>query len=341
MSEKMQSERDLEALRELTARDIPELETTIHAIRRRGAEAGPRPWNSRRFFMALVHSFRTRPVVATALVVAAVVLVGLIAPVSYDRVVGQDVALAVAGKEMSPQEVSTVAQGLKGALGASHVMAEAISEGAQPCVVFHATLPRRSGADVRRSAAEFARTLAAAGRSASVQVTPRRERVRYPAVAYALDQMIRISVDGKVASQLEAEIRAALVQAGVPDAQVSVTDLPGGGREVKMTVERTQQGGTPPVAPEPVPQIVLTKNGAPITPGEGISVKIQKKVINGATTLALEVVAKGRTAKFEVPNSDSMSDTALSQTISAHLKQAGIDAQVTVAAWKISIDSVK
>lgn len=260
---------------------------------------------------------------------------------SYDRVVGQDVALAVAGKEMSAQEVSAVAKGLKSALGASQVMAEMVSDGAQPRVVFHATLPRRSSAGVQRSATEFARTLAAAGRSASVQVTPRRERGRYPAVAYALDQMIRISVDGKVASQLEAEIRAALAQAGVHDAQVSVADRPDGGREVKMTVERTQQGGAPPAAPEPVPQIVLTKNGAPITGGEGFSVKIQKKVIDGSTTLAMEVVSKGRTAKFEVPNSGAMTDAALSDAISAHLKQAGIEARVTVAGGKISIERVK
>ncbi len=341
MNEKLQPERDLEALRRLTARDIPELETTVQAIRRRGAESGPRPWISRRPFMAFVHSVRTRPVVATALVVAVVVLAGLIAPVSYDRVVGQDVALALAGKEMSAQEISTVAQGLRVALGASQVMAEAVSDGPQPQVVFHAALPRRSGAEVQRSATEFARTLAAAGRSASVEVTPRRERVRYPAVAYALDQIIRISVDGKVASQLEAEIRAALLQAGVHDAQVSVTDRPGGGREVRMRVERTQKGGAPPATPEPVPQIVLTKNGAPITPGEGLSVKVQKKVIDGATTLALEVVSKGKTAKFEVPHSDSMSDTALSQVISAQLEQAGIDARVTVVGGRISIDSVK
>lgn len=341
MSEKLQSERDLEALQRLTARDIPELEITLQAIRRREAESAPLPWNSRRFFMALVASVRTRPVLATALVVAVVVLAGMIAPVSYDRVVGQDVALAVSGKEMTSQDVAAVAKGLKTALGAGQVMAEAVSDGAQPRVVFHATLPRRSSADVQRSATEFARTLAAAGRSASVQVTPRRERVRYPAVAYALDQMIRISVDGKVASQLEAEIRAALAQAGVHDAQVSVTDRPGGGREVKMTVERTQKGGAPPAEPEPVPQIVLTKNGAPITPGEGLSVKIQKKIIDGATTLALEVVSKGRTARFEVPNSDRLSDTALSQVVSEHLKQAGIDARVTVAGGRISIDPVK
>ncbi len=341
MSEKLQSERDLEALRRFTARDIPELETTLQAIRRREADSGPRPWIQRRFFMALVHSVRTRPVLAMALVVALVVLAGMIAPVSYDRVVGQDVALAVSGKEMSAQDVAAVARGLKAALGAGQVMAEAISGGAQPRVVFHATLPRRSSADVQRSATEFARTLAAAGHSASVQVTPRRERVRYPAVAYALDQIIRISVDGKVASQLEAEIRAALAQAGVHDAQVSVTDRPGGGREVKMTVERTQNGGAPPAEPEPVPQIVLTKNGAPITPGEGLSVKIQKKVIDGATTLALEVDSKGMTAKFEVPNADTMSDTALSQTISARLTEAGIDARVTVTGGKISIEPVK
>lgn len=341
MNEKQQSERDLEALRMLTARDIPELSTIIQDIRHREAGSGPRLRTSRRFFMALVHSVRTRPVVATALLVAFVVLGGMIVPVSYDRVVGQDVALAVSGTPMSPGEVSDVAQGLKGALGASQVVAEVVSDGAQPHVVLHAALPRRSGADVQRSASEFARTLAAAGRSASVQVTPRRERVRYPAAAYALDQIIRISVDGKVASQLESEIRAALEQAGVHDAQVSVTDRPGGGREVKMAVERTRDGNALPETPEPVPQIVLTKDGAPLAGGEGISVKVQKRKAGGITSLIVDVTSHGKSAKAEVANSDAMSDAALADAITSQLKQAGVDVRVTVVGGKISVEQAK
>jgi len=177
--------------------------------------------------------------------------------------------------------------------------------------------------------------------SASVQVTPHRERVRYPAVAYAFDQIINISVDGKSAAALEAEIRDRLAQAGVHDAQVSVTDRPDGGREVKMTVEReaVNDGSQPP--PEPMPQVVLSRNGAPLTGGEGIAVKIKKMKANGSTTLIVEVDSNGKTAKVEVPNADTQTDAAMADQISAQLRQAGIDAKVTVTNGKVSIEPNK
>jgi type IV pilus biogenesis protein CpaD/CtpE len=165
--------------------------------------------------------------------------------------------------------------------------------------------------------------------------------VRYPAVAYAFDRLINISVDGKSAAALEAEIRDRLAQAGVPDAQVSVTDQPGGGREIRMTMERERQGDAPPVPPEPMPQVVLTKGGAPIADAEGTTVKIQKKVVDGVSSLLVDVTSKGRTVKVEVPNSGSLSDSALEEMISSKLRQAGIDARVSVVGGKVSIDSVK
>jgi len=291
--------------------------------------------------MALLHSIRTRPAVASAEVGAVAVLIAVVVPVSYDKVVGQDVALTVTGQGIGSQEIAGVAHSLKSALHANGVMVETISSGAGPRFVLHATLPRRSGADVQRATAEFARELASKGYSASVQVRPQLERVRNPAAAYAFDQIISISVDGKSAAALESEIRDRLAQAGVPDAQVSVTDRADGGREVKMTVERqaVNDGTAPP--PEPMPQIVLTKDGAPLTGGEGLAVKVKKMKTDTSTTLIVEVDSNGKTAKVEVPNSDTMSDAAIADAITTQLHQAGIDARVTVTGGKISIDPVK
>jgi type IV pilus biogenesis protein CpaD/CtpE len=330
-------DRDLAALRNLSARDVPELDDTIQAIRRRRLDTARAPWYSRRKIMALLQSIRTRPAVAAAFAGALAVLVAMVVPVSYERVVGQDVALTVAGQNLGSAEIAGVAQGLKQALSASSVMVEATPGGGP--FVLHATLPRRSGGDVRRATGVFANELASRGYAASVQVTPRREKVRYPAVAYAFDQIINISVDGKSAAALEAEIRDRLSQAGVPDAQVSVTDRPDGGREVKMTVERqaVNDGTQPP--PEPMPQIVLSKNGTPMTGGEGIAVKVKKLKTNSSTTLIVEVNSNGKTATVEVPNSDTMSDAAIADRISTQLHQAGIDARVTVTNGKVSIES--
>ncbi len=337
MNDESQLDRDLEALRKVSARDVPDLHATIQDIRRRGLESGRAPWNFRRNLMALIHSAATRPAFAAGVVFALALLVAMVVPVSYDRVVGQDVALTIAG---AAKDVPAVAQGLKAALGSRSVMVEAIPGDSGPRFVLHTTLPKRSGADVQRATMDFARDLAAKGYSASVQVTPHRERVRNPAVAYAFEQIINISVDGKSAAALEQEIRDRLAQAGVPDAQVSVTDRSDGGREVQLKVERQHEGdaSTPP---EPMPQVVLTKDGAPLAGAEGVAVKIQKRKINGSTSLVLDVTMKGKTAKVEVPNSDTLSDAALTDTITSQLRQQGIDARVSVVGGKVTIEEAK
>ena len=341
MNEKSQLDQDLAALRELSTRDVPDLGATVQTIRERGLDSSPKLWDFRRNFMALLDSIRTRRTVAAAAVGVLAVLVAMVVPVSYERVVGQDVALTVMGKGIGSSEIARVAQGLKGALGASGVTVEAIQGTEVPSFVLHATLPKRSGVEVQRSTTEFARDLAAKGYSASVLVSPHRARVRYPAVAYAFDQIIRINVDGKSAATLEREIRDRLAAAGVPDAQVSVTDRPEGGREVRLTMERQREGTVPPTQPEPIPQLELTKNGAPLTGGEGFLVKIQKRKVDGATSLLVDVTSNGKTAKVEVANSDSMSDSALADAITAQLRKAGIDARVTVTAGKVSIEPMK
>jgi type IV pilus biogenesis protein CpaD/CtpE len=338
MNDESQLNRDLEALRKVSARDVPDLHATIQDIRRQRLESGRAPWNFRRNLMALIHSARTRPAFAAGVVFALAVLVAMVVPVSYDRVVGQDVALTIAG---AAKDVPAVAQGLKAALGSKDVMVEAISGDSGPRFVLHTTLPKRSGQDAQRATMDFARDLAAKGYSASVQVTPHRERVRNPAVAYAFEQIINISVDGKSAAALEQEIRDRLAQAGVPDAQVSVTDRSDGGREVRLKVERERHGdGTAP-PPEPMPQVVLTKDGAPLAGAEGVAVKIQKRKINGSTSLLLDVTMKGKSAKVEVPNSDTLSDLALADTITSQLRQQGIDARVSVVGGKVSIEEAK
>ncbi len=341
MNDPTRLDRDLQALKKLSARDAPDLGATIQTIRQRGLDSGRAPWNLRRKLMALFDSARTRPAVAALVVGVLAVLVAMVVPVSYDRVTGQDVALTLAGKGIGNQEVAQAAQGLKGALGVKGVLVDAFTASDGPRFVLHTTLPKRSGADVQRATAGFARELASNGYSASVQVTPHRERVRYPAVAYAFDQIIRISIDGKTSAAIEQEIRDQFAQAGVPDAQVSVTDAPQGGHEVKLRVERQREGDASTATPEPLPQLVLTKDGAPLGGGEGLTVKVQKKKIDGATSLTVDVTLSGKAARAEVANSDAMSDAALADAISSQLERQGIDAKVSVVAGTISIEPVK
>ncbi|MGH7681259.1 MAG: hypothetical protein ACRENN_04655 [Candidatus Eiseniibacteriota bacterium] len=341
MNDPSQLDRDLEALRELSTREIPDLDVTLQAIRRREAQSHAERWNFRRKVMALVHSIRTRPAVAVGTVAVLAVLVALVLPVSYDKVTGQDVALTVSGNGIGEAEVAGVAHGFKGALHAGSVMVEAGAEDAGTSYVLHTTMPKRLTTEMRQATAAFASDLAAKGFAASVQVTPHRERVRYPAVAYAFDQIIQISVDGKSSVALEQEIRARLAQAGVANAQVSVTDRPEGGQEVRLNMQQEQQGVVPGTPPPSVPQVVLTKNGAPITGGQSMTVKVQKQKINDAVTLIVDVAQNGKNATVTVPNSQSMSDPALAAEITAQLQRAGIMAKVTVVGGKISVEETR
>jgi len=340
MNDESHLDQDLAALRAVSARNVPDLDTTIQTVRRRGLESSPGPWNIRRKLMAGIHSVRTRPAVAAVALGAFVVVAALVVPVSYERVVGNDVALTVSGN--GKEQVQAIAQDLQGLLGSGGVRVEALAGDGAPRFVLRANSPMRSAAEVQRATGEFARKLAAAGYSASVRVTPHRERVRYPAAAYAWDQIIRISVDGKAASELESEIRSRLAEAGVSDAQVSVTDRPGGGRDIQLKVERQNVGDPSTAPPETgLPQLILTKGGAPVE-GEGFAVKIQRKRASGGpTTLVVEVTSNGKTAKAEIPNSESMSDADMTSAITTQLRQAGIDILVAVENGKIRVEPAK
>jgi hypothetical protein len=181
--------------------------------------------------------------------------------------------------------------------------------------------------------------LAQKGYTASLAVAPHKEHVTSPAVAYAWNQIIQISVDGKSASALESEIRQRLAESGMPDAQVSVKDSPQGGREISVNMQRQNFGGVP-AAQEPPPELVLTKNGAPITGGSTVKIKKMKDQ-TGATSLVVETSDKGKTATATIPNSEKMSDAELQSAIETQLRQAGLNVQVEVVGGQIKVRPIE
>jgi hypothetical protein len=271
------------------------------------------------------------------------VIASMVVPVSYDRVTGHDVSLTLAGSGLEMEQVAAVAKDMKARLAAEAVSVQIEAGGAGTSYVLNATATERSRAEVAGAASGFVRELAGKGVSAAVSVAPHKERVRYPVAAYAWDQIIRISVDGKSASQLENEIRQRLAEAGVPDAQVSVTDVPDGGRNVSLKVERLRTSGDPSTEPrEPMPQLVLTKDGAPLGGENAVKVQLQKrKTQDGAVTLIADVTAHGKSAKIEVPNIQSMSDTELANTLQTRFREAGLNVNVTVTNGDLKIEPVQ
>lgn len=289
--------------------------------------------------MAAVQSMKARPALAALAAAVLVIAVGMVVPVSYDRVTGHDVSISLAGAYFTADQIAPTAQEMKASLGADGVQVQAMEENGAARFVFHTTLPERSRAEAARKAGAFVKALADKGITASLAVTPHKEHVTSPAVAYAWNQIIQISVDGKSASALESEIKQRLAEAGVPDAQVSVKDGATGGREISVNVQRQNFGGTPP-PDQPAPELVLTKNGAPITGGSTVKIKKMKDQ-TGATSLVVETSDHGKTATATVPNSDTMSDAQLQSAIETQLRQAGLNVTVEVVAGQIKVRPVE
>jgi hypothetical protein len=333
---------DLRSLASVRAQDLPSVHDTIRAAQKLRPDPGLEPNGIRRILMQALGFIRTRPLVAAATMALVLVIASMVIPVSYDRVTGHDVALTLSSGDLPMEQVAGIAKAMKARLGAGSVSVQADAGNSGTSFVLNATAADRSRAELAEATSGLVRDLAAKGVSASVSVAPHKERVRYPVAAYAWDQIIQISIDGKSAAQLEDEIRQRLAQAGVPDAQVSVTDGPQGGRNVSLKVERLRTTNDPAEPREPMPQLVLTKDGAPLGGANATKVQLQKrKTPDGAVTLVADVAANGKAAKIEVPNIQSMSDSELASTLQAKFREAGLNVNVTVTNGELKIEPIQ
>ena len=334
--------RDLGALRSVRAQDLPSLDETVRAAQKLRPDPGLEPNGIRRILMQALGFIRTRPLVAAAGVATVLLVASMVIPVSYERVTGHDVALTLSGDGVPMEQVAGIAKDMKARLGAESVSVQAEAGDAGTSFVLNATASGRSRSEVAEATSALVHELAAKGVSAAVRVAPHKERVRYPVAAYAWDQIIQISVDGKSAAQLENEIRQRLAEAGVPNADVSVSDG-ASGRNVTLKVERLRTSDDSSTEPhEPMPQLVLTKDGAPLGDEKAVKVQLQKrKTQDGAVTLVADVTAHGKSAKIEVPNVQSMSDSELANTLQARFREAGLNVNVTATNGNIKIEPIQ
>ena len=318
---------DLAALRGFTAEDRPDLETSLRAARSRaGGDKGEG-------FTMAVHFMRRRPALATVLGVVVVALGLLAIPISYQRTVGYDIALTMEGANLAQSQVRDMAAGFKETLGAGDAAVMASMENGRLTYVFKAT----GKGDARGAAEAFAKELEALGYQVSVSATPVKETVSGNVYAYAMSRAIEISTDGKSAAELESEIRSRLLAAGVTKAQVSVTDLGGDKRSIKVEAQHTAEGGAQVVE---VPELVLTKDGKPLTGGSTIEVR-KKKDAAGVISLGVTIRDDGRTLSEEIPNVGSMSDAQISAEIQSRLDAAGFDLVVGVSGDQITVEKRK
>src|SRR5207249_3106280 len=126
-----------------------------------------------------------------------------------------------------------------------------------------------------------------------------------------------------------------LAEAGVPNAQVSVTRKDGAdGHELKVQIEAQHDGKTHDHGE--IPQLVLRQNGAPIT-GNGFTVRIENRRAAAGIALSVLVTQDGRSATATVPHSDTMSDAALADAVRSQLTAAGLHVQVSATHGRIDV----
>ncbi len=305
---------DLEALRTETLRDLPRLEHSLSLARSRRVDAAE-PRKER--WLSMMNPIKRNPWLATAAAAAVIVVALMVVPFSYEKTSSHEVALTLTGLNDLTQ-VKSIAGEFESALGVQGVRVRAEVENGAPRFVLEANAPGKSGA-LRAEA--FGQALRERGYEATWTATPKTERVWGSMYAYARDRVIQVSVDGKSAQQLQQEIQQKLAAAGITNTQVSVTDLAGGGREVKVTADHQVKAGDS--APEPI-ELQLTKDGKALG-GDGQTVQVRRmKDPSGAEKLVLDISAGGRKTQVEIPNPGAMTDAALSAEINAKMMQAGI-----------------
>lgn len=331
---------DLEALKSATGRSLPALPHVVARARSQSRADSPGNWKEN--LMSTAMSVKQRPWLAMAGVAAVLALVLLAVPISYERTTGQEVRLTLSGASLDPAGVATIAKELKTALRASGVTAAMESNDGAQSLTFTANVPGSSLARAQAVAQTFATSLGAKGYQVTASARSIRERVSTSVYAYARDQVIQISLDDKSAPELEAEIRQRLVEAGIPDAVVSVSDEMVNGKpaqKVRVEMKRDHSVSSPEEAArlhEAGPEIVFTKDGQPVA-GQGTTVRVAKKNMHGSITTSIEVQSNGRTFNTEIPNSEGLSDAALGSAIEDQLRQAGLNARVTVTNGQIDI----
>lgn len=323
-------DRDLEALAARSAENPRPLTETLHTLS--GRRSGRR-WEER--FMAWTGFWKMRPRLATAAVVVLAAAALLVVPVSYTKVVGHEITLNLDGKGMSREVVGTLAGQFKSAL---HADAVQVAAGVEDGAATYTFTARAAGRDAPAAAEAFAHNLTGKGYTARAVATPIRERVSGNVYAMAYDNVIRVSVDGKSADELETEIADALAAAGVPNAQVSVT-MDGDNGSPNMKIEVKATGDCDPDAAGSEPQLVLTADGKDLGGDtENVNVRMKKaEAADGTVQLQVEVTRDGTVYTATVENAESLSDADLAAAVHDQLAAQGVDLSVSSQDGRVQV----
>lgn len=285
---------DLEALREISARNLPSLASMTRAAMT--ADSRERTGG---LFMTAFRGIRTRPWLATTLS-AATVAVLLLFPISYERTVGHEITVTLAAPGLGGDQLQKIVTELKKTVGAESIRVEDHGQGP----ILKAQAPIRSKSQAERVASAFAGSLAAMGIPAESDVTPRVERVPGNLYALASENLIQINInsEGKSAEEMEQEIRAQLAAAGV---EFTTVDVEKEGDNTKILLK----------------QEVRAAAGEPVADPPDVRVSIDGREPSGPDSKRVEI---------RVHRTEGMTDQQLIDEVKRQLDAQGVEADVTI-----------
>lgn len=219
---------DLGALARMSRLDAPTLAETARRIAAREAERGKT--------MGERLAGIGPPAWGVAAAVAAIALVLLFVPVSFDRTIGHELQLRVEGTQLAGADADGLAEVLHKQLGDAP-LAVRLGENAEVTGEFRG----KSRAEVAAVASALVKELSAKGLTARYEVAPITEQVSSNVYAYAASQFrdLTVSTAGRSDFEVENEIRAQLQGMGFlnPDVRFTRGD---DGSELRFEAEDAQ-----------------------------------------------------------------------------------------------------
>jgi hypothetical protein len=293
---------DLRALRTERARSLPTMVDTARLLRT-SAGRNPGGWIMRRF-----GDFRYRPWLPPVLGTAAVAILLLFVPVSFQRTVAHQATLALTAPNLAQDQIDKIAEEFRGLLKVDRVSVLAAPEGR---VSLTARVPVRTRVSVPRVAQAFAAGLNAKGIPAQARVLAQKEKVMGNLYALAMNNIIEVNVsrDGRTDQQLADEIRNQLESAGVQAAEVQV-HTEGDHTQLQVMVQMACDSTSSPACPD----LRVRVDGH--EPGEGEN---QKQV------------------RVKVKRTDGMTDDEVIADVKRQLQEQGEDADVVMENGRIRV----
>jgi hypothetical protein len=205
---------DLDSLKRTSDADIPTQNDTARAVHARMARE-----DREGSIMKAFRSLRGHPWLATAMAIGAVAVVLLAVPISYERTIGYEAKLTLAPTGADAQQIAgEFAKVLK----TKDYNVNDSGKG----IEISARVPLRSQKVVQGLAMAYAQSLGMRGVEAKWRVVPVTQRISGNVYAAGANELveIRINRDGKTTAEIENEIREQLAAAGLPGAEVHVTE---------------------------------------------------------------------------------------------------------------------